>query len=542
MRVLIIGLDGATFDLIRPWAAEGKLPNLARLLAEGSAGELKSTTPPMSPPAWSSFMTGKNPGKHGILDFTERKLGTYEIQFVSSRNRKAETVWKMLSRAGKRICVIGVPTTYPVEPVNGIMISGFDAPVLNGRAVHPPGLYAEVKEKLGEYMISPDIAKYVDMDQTDEAVDVLLESIARKAKVAQYLWRREAWDCFMVMFGETDKVVHHFWKHHDPLSPHHVPLRPGSRYADPIFAVYQRLDAIVGAFAEEASRDTTLMLVSDHGTGGSGDKIIYLNHWLEANGFLGFHRTGGLWIRVKHVVAAKVLGKAKMWVGRLLSAAVRKKLRDQKLGLAAKFESILRFSNIDWNVTRAYSEETSYYPNIWINLKGREPKGTVEPGADYEAVRDQLVAALKAWRDPETGAPVVERVWKREEIYHGHCTEKAPDLMISWALDRGYSYLSRPSYTSKSGLPISHMDKTESGISKFLMSRSGSHRDHGIVILKGSWVEPGAAIERPEIIDIAPTILSLLGLPVPADMDGHSLARDGAAIQSRGGGRAPRGA
>ena len=227
-RVLIVGLDGATFDLIRPWVAQGRLPRLQALLAQGTAGELRSTVPPMSPPAWSSFMTGVNPGKHGIFDFTERKPGTYEIQFVSSRQRKAETIWKILSRAGKRVCAVGVPTTYPVEAVNGVMISGFDTPAMNEKAIHPPGLYAEIVEKVGEYILSSDVMRHVYDQRIDLAVETMLRCIRRKADIAKYLWAREPWDCFMVVFGETDSAIHYFWKHHDPQSPQYAPRPPGS--------------------------------------------------------------------------------------------------------------------------------------------------------------------------------------------------------------------------------------------------------------------------------------------------------------------------
>jgi len=226
-RVLIVGLDGATFDLIRPWAAEGKLPRFRALLAEGAAGELKSTVPPMSPPAWSSFMTGVNPGKHGIFDFTERKPGTYEIQFVSSRHRKAETIWRILSRAGKRVCAVGVPTTHPVEPVNGVMVSGFEARSMNQKAIHPPELYAEIRDKVGEYIISPNIMKYVDDGRTDLAVEAMLHSIDRKADIARFLWKREPWDCFVVVFGETDKAAHHFWSTTMP-TPRTTSRSPGA--------------------------------------------------------------------------------------------------------------------------------------------------------------------------------------------------------------------------------------------------------------------------------------------------------------------------
>jgi len=539
-RVLIVGLDGATFDLIRPWVAQGRLPRLQALLAQGTAAELRSTVPPMSPPAWSSFMTGVNPGKHGIFDFTERKPGTYEIQFVSSRQRKAETIWKILSRAGKRVCAVGVPTTYPVEAVNGVMISGFDTPAMNEKAIHPPGLYAEIVEKVGEYILSSDVMRHVHGQRIDLAVETMLRCIRRKADIAKYLWAREPWDCFMVVFGETDSAVHYFWKHHDPQSPQYAPRPAGSKYPDPILAVYQALDEIVGEFADLAGADVTLLVMSDHGAGGTGGKAIHLNRWLEMNGFLGFRQHGAIGAlgdiraRVTELLVTKVLNTAKSWFLRL-PRTVRKRLRSRTGDLAGKVESMLRLSAIDWTVTRAFSEEPPHYPNIAINLRGREPEGTVQPGKEHEALRDLLIERLLDWRDPETGQRVVQRVWKREEIYDGPEAHRAPDLIISWALDRGYAYLSRPSSASAGQMAIARLDVRDAGVSTLMLRHSGSHRDHGILLLQGRSVRAGAALKDANITDLAPTVLHLLEVPVPAGMDGRVLTE---AIEGDGLGRA----
>ena len=155
--IAIIGLDGATWDLAGPFLEAGDMPVLAALRRSGAHGVLRSTMPPVTFPAWSSFMTGTNPGKHGIFDFTRRVAGTYEVAFVGSRDRRVPTVWKLLSDAGRRVAVIGVPTTYPPEPVNGIMVGGFDSPVatgIDGSFVHPRDFYAEMTAAVGPYAIT----------------------------------------------------------------------------------------------------------------------------------------------------------------------------------------------------------------------------------------------------------------------------------------------------------------------------------------------------------------------------------------------------
>ena len=127
-KVICIGLDGATFDLIRPWLSKGKLPNIGRIIKDGVWGELESVIPPVSAPAWTSFMTGKNPGKHGIFGFKKEKQGTYEELFVNRKLIKSETLWKCLSDVGKKVIVINVPLTYPPEEINGYLMSGMDTP------------------------------------------------------------------------------------------------------------------------------------------------------------------------------------------------------------------------------------------------------------------------------------------------------------------------------------------------------------------------------------------------------------------------------
>ena len=523
-RLLIIGLDGATFDLIVPWARAGKLPNLGRLMETGAFQPLRSTIPPMTFPSWTTFMTGQNVGKHGVFDFTERKPNSYEVQFVNASARKAKTIWRIMSEAGKRVCVVGVPCTYPPERVNGVMISGFDAPNPGPRSMYPPGLYEELRERVGEYIISPDIAKHIDADRPDEALASIIRSINRKAETARYLFQREPWDCMMAMFGESDSSAHHFWKYHDPRSPHHEPAGFGEE-GDPLLSVYRRLDEIVGELLESVPPGTTTVVVSDHGHGGTGDKIMYVNRWLAQEGFLAFRRRGlsdltsGL-----RVGLTRLAGRAKMVLTRVLPRRIRKILAyERRGGLVNKVESFLRFASIDWSRTKAFSEETPYYPTIWINVRGRDPEGIVEPGAMYEAVRTEIIERLLSWKDPDTGEPVVKAVHRREEVYHGSEVERIPDLLVSWNLDRGYSYLSRPSYQAQSGTPIERMSRATIRKSRFMLGRSGSHRDHGILILSGHGIAQGQAIKEPGMPDVAPTILHLLGVPVPEVIDGRVL-------------------
>jgi predicted AlkP superfamily phosphohydrolase/phosphomutase len=512
-------LDGATFDVIRPMVAEGKLPNVARLMRAGAQGELRSTMPPMTFPAWSSFMTGKNPGKHGIFDFTEHKPGAYEVQFVNAKRRAGKTLWQILSDAGKRVCVMGVPVTFPPDPINGVMICGFESPGAGGavdeNAVHPPELLAELNQKLGGYRASAQIKKDVEQNNLSVAVDKILDTIESKACAALYLFEKEEWDCFMALFGESDLAGHYFWRYHDPQSPRYDPHAP-DKWKNAMRAVYEKLDEVVGRFISRITHHTSVVIMSDHGFGGTGNKILHVNRFLEQEGFLAF-RQRSMIQRAK----TATLNAAKMAALKFLPAWVRRELfRRRSKALVNRAESFLRFGDIAWQKTQAYAEENPYYPAIWLNVKGREPQGVVEPGADYERVRSRLIERLPSWRDPETGAPIVEAVWRREEIYHGDCVERAPDLIVKWALDGGYNYAYRPSRQGK--LPIETLSAAElNGVG--FRNKNGNHRDDGILIMAGEPVRGGETLTSANIVDLAPTILHLLDLPIPDDMDGRVL-------------------
>ncbi|MBI3810676.1 MAG: alkaline phosphatase family protein [Nitrospirae bacterium] len=516
--VFILGLDGGTYDLILPWVQEGRLPNLGRLIQSGSHAELASTVPPMTPPGWTSFMTGMNPGKHGIFDFTEREPGRYEVKIMNATDRQARTIWSLMSQAGKRVASIGVPLTYPPEPVNGVMISGFDSPVLDRRIMHPPELFDELEKSVGGYPVSPDFVRHAVRGDLKRAVEIICETMDQKARAVEYLLKREAWDCFMLVFGETDACIHYFWGHHDPASPHR-PRHPDPG-PDPIRTVYEKVDEILGRLLPLLPPDSGMMLISDHGTGGAGRKMVYLNRWLEAEGFLAFRAGSGR--GCLRTMNWRLLEEARSWARAVLPQSILKRLR-YRSGLGARLESNQRFSGLDWKRTAVYSDETPHYPNLWVNLKGREPQGVVNPGEEYESLRERILERLSEWRDPETRRPLIKRAYKREEVYHGPCLERAPDILIAWNLDGNYSYLNGSSLMASGRAPVVAIDPTGFWRSKSMLNRGGSHRENGIFLIRGEGVQRGHRLLKAGIADMAPTLLYWMGLPVPSDMDGTVL-------------------
>ncbi len=514
--LLIVGLDGASLDLTRPWAEAGELPHLQRLLAHGAWGPLRSTMPPATFPAWTTFMTGVNPGRHGIFDFTRRVAGEYRVQFINGSFRKVPTVWSRLSAAGRRVAVFGMPGTYPPEPINGQMVSGFDTPVTtraDASFVHPPQLAEEVAAN-GGFPFADFQEFKVDREWYREALRRLLEGIAIKTRFVARQLRRERWDCATVVFGESDTAAHHFWRFCDPQSPRHDADGAGE-FGGAIRAVYAALDRAIGELID-AAEPSTVLVCSDHGFGGVGRTVVHLNGQLAQAGLLHWRSRS---------VASQAATLGKRWLLRWLPPTVQ--ARCFRLGggrFADALESAARFADIDWKQTRAFSEELNYAPSIWINVSGRDALGVVATN-EYGHACDEVTAALGELRDPDSGEPIVARVWHRDELYHGPWVQLAPDLTVEFALPGGYSYACLPTRLNAGDEPVRVASTAEMTGGK-LTGMSGSHRRDGLFVLSGA--VPPAGFLAADICDMAPTILALCEVPIPSDFDGRSLVGVGA--------------
>lgn len=519
-RVLLIGLDGATLDLIAPWAAAGDLPHLARLMRAGAWGRLRSTTPAMTFPAWSTMMTGVDPGRHGVFDFTRRPLDPqgrrrYAVEFLNATHRRFPSLWRRLTDAGRRLVVMGLPATYPPELINGVMIAGFDAPVataIDASFVHPPGAYAELRRAAGAYRFADFQQQNIGPGWHAEALRKLQAALRDRIAIAEYLLTHKPWDCAMLLFGESDTVGHHFWIFHDPASPRHDAAR-AAELGGAIRAVYRQLDEAVGRLTALAP-DADVIVLSDHGFGGAGDRVLHLNRWLHAHGYLRF-AAGADWPG-RALRGAKRLGLR--WLPRGLQQQVFRRGGGR---LAGRLESGARFRGIDWAGTRAFSEEVNTCPAIWLNVAGRDEAGVVAPAA-YEALRAELIERLEAWRNPDTGERLVARAWPREALYHGPHVDEAPDLVLELALDRGYTYTCLSSQ-GRPG-PAVRALRPDERVGAKGGSMNGSHRPDGVLIMAGPGVRAAGELAGAHLRDVAPTVLALLGEPLPAGLDGRALS------------------
>ena len=507
-KVMVIGLDGATFDLIKPWVAEGHLPTLSRLLETGSHGQLHSTIPPMTAPAWTSFATGTNPGQHRLYDWVAREPDSYKFTPVTALDATRPTLFSVLSQVGRRVCAFNVPMTYPPTQVNGVMISGMPAPSTQNTITYPEALFDEIVEQVGDYILYPDPGGAYSESGIDSFLTRLYRCTDLRLQTLDYLRQKEDWDFNMVVFNGTDTVSHAMWKYMDPAHPLHDP-RPSpksAQYAHAIRDYYAYLDHRLAPLIDSLDDDTTLIVMSDHGFG-PFHKFIHVNNWLIQQGFMQVRRA--VRSQLKHQLLK--VGFAPMTVYNQL----------MKLGLGVLKRGVVRgngqgllktlflsFEDVDWARTVAYS--LGNVGQITLNVAGREPQGCVQPGEEYERVRTQIMEQLQTLQDPQTGEPVVETIHRREEIYHGNQLEHAPDILF---IPRRLEYFGFGEYEFGSHQIIEPMAR---GI-------SGTHRLNGIFMAAGPGIKPGHAIDGARITDLAPTILHAMGVPIPDFMDGRIL-------------------
>ena len=501
-KVFVIGLDGATLDLINPWIDEGKLPNFAQLKRDGITGKLRSTIPHQTPIAWTSFMTGMNAGKHGIFDFMAHDPNSYDIKYINAEYRRTQPFWSTVSNSGGKVGVVNVPMTYPPDKVDGIMISGMDAPGTDVPFTHPSGLYKELKEEFGEYTIDTPIYprnKIHDWKYVNEVIKLT----EFREKITLHLMKKYPWDLFVVVFVGPDRVQHDFWGYTDSLHPD-FHSRKNQELRNAIFTIYSRLDGVLGKIFKELDEDVHVIIMSDHGAGPSY-KLVILNDWLEKQGYLKY--IGGLKQKRKDALG-KLGGRIfefKQLMPQELKRTVKKIIRPKKPFLIDNLEL-----SLDWSGTQAYSEGT--VGNIFLNILGKHPQGIVEPGREYEALRDKIIAELSELRDPETGKKVIDSVYRREDIFHGGCLDTFPDLIV----------VPREGYRCIGNLKRFNVSSKEGGL--FMRDFwSGDHRPDGTVMMKGPHIKKDVAIQNARIIDIAPTVLYLLGLPISEEMDGEVL-------------------
>lgn len=489
-KLLLIGMDGATFELILPWVKQGKLPALGRLLDRGAYGKLFSELA-ITPPAWSTIYTGKRPGKHGIFSFVKRLDGTYKFRTVNSNDRDALELWEILSERGRDVGIVNAPVTFPPRNVKGFMVSGFMTPGEKSEYVFPPELKERMAARFPEYYSRGPFLFRIGLTNRFYVKLFLYGLWSKIQTVGRFtatMMTERPWDLMFVEFSETDNVQHGFWGAMDQ-SHRIVSKAHKRRYSTVIEDIHRQIDAQIGRITALVDPDTYVMVVSDHG-GEKMERLFHIHEFLRAKGFLGF---SGESRDQSTSVAREFLELFVLKVQNLFGLLEIGGLAKKKLSRGTK--------DIDWRRTKAYSPIGN---QIFINVKGREPKGFVAPGKEYEGVRDAIRRELMDVTDPLTGRHPVTEVHFKEQLFAGPHADEAPD--IRFLMEAGYQATSEGSIR---GAVFS--DSHE---------RSGGHSRDGIFILTGPGVKRGE-VTGLSVEQVAPTILHLLGEPVPEDMDGE---------------------
>ncbi|ASJ08374.1 hypothetical protein A3L11_03650 [Thermococcus siculi] len=485
-KLLVIGLDGATWEVLTPLIEEKKLPTLEKLVKTGSYGVLESTVPPVTGGAWLSLATGKTPGKTGIIDFLNRRNPNFKLYPTSSEDFRGHSFWDYLSKENKKIGIFNYPMLFPPYKVNGFMISGLgSAP--DDDITFPPSLKRELENIARPYQISVDYhdKKY---DNLDLFIQDLNNFLDRFEKWAYHVIKNKEWDALFLVFSATDWVQHIMWRHMDESHPLYD-SKVSPRYREEFIKFWQRIDKTLGNILDMSPKDTIVFLVSDHGFG-PNDQTFNLAKWLVMKGYMRRKRNVQKLIKKHAYKVATVVAKTP--IRRLFSTKTRK-----SVGNALR-TSIA--DEIDFEKSKAYClGHTIPFGAIYINASNEQER---------DEIKARLVGDLKNI-SKDVGKEVEVQIYEPKKLYSGERVNLLPDIIFTindWRCVIIEDNFDRPLFEEK----------------PFSTRHTGSHRLNGIFLAHGPGIRKGKRINA-KIYDIAPTILHIFGLPIPSDMDGRVL-------------------
>ena len=453
-RVIVIGLDCAEPELVfSRWLDQ--LPNIGSLIDRGAYGLLRSCDPPITVPAWAVMTSSKKPGTLGIYGFRNRADYSYENHVIANSNAiKVDRVWDILSRNNKRVILLGIPQTFPPKPVNGILVGDFLTPDTKSDYTYPSEFKHEITKVVGDYLL--DVREFRS-DKKDSILKEIFEMTRKRFQLARYLLTEKEWDYFMMVEIGVDRIQHAFWACMDKT---HRNYRADNCYENAILDYYRLIDAEIGELLKFADKSTTVFVVSDHGAQ-KMEGSICINEWLIKEGYLTL---------LEMPTTPTPFAKLK----------------------------------VDWSKTKAWGDG-GYYSRIFLNLKGREPQGTVD-ASEYDRLRSELIEKIEAIPD-EKGRPIGTKVSRPEEFYQTR-NGVAPDLMV---------YFGNLAWRSAGtvGRNSIHTFENDTG------PDDANHGQHGIFITAPPGGKSRAGqLQGLQIQDVAPTILKIFDLPIPGDMEG----------------------
>jgi predicted AlkP superfamily phosphohydrolase/phosphomutase len=477
-RVLIIGWDGVDWKILRPMLDAGELPNLKAFIDRGAHGDCLSTVPSHSWCAWPTFMTGLNPASHAVFDILEHKPGVSKRLPITSKSIKARHIFADATDAGKTSLALNIPLTFPTWDIKGKMVAGGVLPAARSYT-HPLELQQEL-ERNAPFPVNG--MSWTTFRNRPEAFLDECEHITRKRqKSFEYLLDTTDWDFGVLVYVSTDRIQHCLMEYVAPEHPEYERLKD-TAVAKKTRGIYQQLDEGLMRLLERTNDDDLVIFMSDHGHQPC-TRTCTMDRILAHLGFLEFGR-GSLAFNLIRWGPGRRIGR---------------KIYDM-----LKLHGRMRIpaSPIEWDRTRAYTSVVSTGEGVSVNLKGREPQGIVDP-KDYEKVREELYQSLSQFRDPETGAAPIRKIYRKEEVMHGPFFEEAPDLLL--VPNEFYS--------------LTHAK----GMVEAADWLSGDHRLEGVIVATGPEVTPGPLEETAYLQDLGPTSLAALGIPSGVDRDGKVL-------------------
>ncbi|MEA2056034.1 MAG: alkaline phosphatase family protein [Candidatus Thermoplasmatota archaeon] len=494
-KVIVIGLDGGTLDLMNPWMDRGKLPAFEKIRKQGVYGKLRSTTPYYSAPAWVSIVTGCQPGKHGIYDFFHTDTSSKKL--VNSRYRKTQAIWNFLTDNGNKSIIVNVPGTYPPEKINGVMITGLLTPSPEANFTYPKYIKENLVEgKLGKYELEQvavdDIPKNLTARYAPEKFAGQINNMtASHATVTMNLMKEHEWDFTMVVFRGTDDAQHLLW---------------GQK--DLILSCYQTADDYINRMMEQYP-DATFIIVSDHGFG-KPKKYLYVNNLLYDAGYLEAASNPNCNLNSLIALSFDKLSRI------IFHMVPLQKLVRSPIG--RKFILSGGGNNtIDFSHTKAFYHSICSR-GIRINLKGKYEHGVVDK-ENYEKLRTEIIMLLRNLKDPETKKNIVKEIYRWEEIYGENAVNDPLDIVFDLEEEYGAQELLQP----PEGLRHAFRSKNESmsilsppGFYEW----AGDHRPEGIFFMYGKNVKSNQKINA-SVVDIVPTILAAMNNPIPKHIDGR---------------------
>ena len=515
-RLLVLGLDAASPHLLRRWAKEGVLPNLEQLFDRGLQASTRAVEGVYVGATWPSFYMGLGPGRHGLYWLDRVLLGTYRMQRAGAEEmRRHPALWDVLSEAGRRCVVLDVPLSALSPKVKGLQVLewGVHDEVFGYRS-EPASLAADLLAAHGPHPAPSHCDAVRNPAELQDFAGQLVAGAGTRADLLLDLLGRDPdWSFAIQVFSETHCAGHQLWHTHDTEHPAHDPAGD-----DLVRRVYEAVDAAVGKIVAGVGPETTVALIDLHGMGSSGGHSLLLEPLLKRLGLQV--PQGGESVEAVEVVEVEprlsVRGLARTLYRGLLPEAVRQRIyawrqdRNQARGLGSPLD-------LDADRTTAFYVGLGTGPPfsaIRLNLKGREPAGVLEPGAEADAFVERLTTELEALVDPRTGGPAVARVLRSRDVFDGPLVDELPDLLVEWVVEPPRGTMAAGGGEGAEWTLESPAAGRLSAVNRYC--RTGEHRPDGLVVVAGPDIEPGTIERTLSTLELAPTFAALLGHDTPS--------------------------